>query len=184
MIRITVEMTGLPGAPFYNVLHFSGSDLANATAAAAAAGQFWGNVRGMMVNDIVVSFDGNAFVVDEASGQTINSFAVPTWSFVGDEETERVPDAVQGLITHRSASWVSGRRLTGKIYVPGMTEAAWVDGTIAVNFQNDLQTAYTILRDAGGTTELLVYSRTHNTSAPSTSATIPPQGAILRSRRS
>lgn len=183
MLRVTTEMTGLPGGPFYNVLHFTGTGPSEAAAAAGAAGQFWGNCRLSMVDDITISFDGVVYEVNEADGQIVNAHVVDPYTFVGDEATERVPDVVQGLITHRSAGYINGRRLTGKIYIPGMTESAWVDGLLSGTAQADLQNYYTILRDAGGVTELAIYSRTGGTSAPSSSATVPPTGAILRSRR-
>lgn len=183
MLRTTTVSTGMPGSPYYTVHHWSGGDATAAAGAASALQSGWQELEPLLANDLTVSFDGTVYEVAEATGQIINAFVTSPWSLVGDQTLEIAPPALQGLITHRSAGYVNGRRLVGKVFVPGLTEGAWVDGSLPTSVTDVLVDAGTIWRDGAGGAQMGIYSRTRGVFQESATIDAPARGAILRSRR-
>lgn len=183
MLRTTIVSTGMPGSPYYTVLHWSGGDATAAAGARTAAFEGFTVLEPLIANDLTISFDGTVYEVDEATGQIVNAFSGTGWSIVGDNTAEIAPPATQGLITHKSAQFVAGRRLVGKIFVPGLTEGAWVAGGLPASVTDVLVLAGEAFRDTSAAAELGIYSRTRNVFAPSATIEAPARGAVLRSRR-
>lgn len=183
MLRTTTVSTGMPGGPYYTVQHWSGEDFSAAEAARDASLLGWQTMEGLIANNLTIDFDGIVYVVDEASGQITNALVTSPWQVIGDNTSELAPLAAQGLITHRSAAYVAGRRLVGKVFIPGLTEGAWTEGLLATGATDILEDAGVIWRDGDGVNGMGIYSRTRGTFARSSLIEAPATGAILRSRR-
>lgn len=80
----------------------------------------------------------------------------------------------------------SGRRLRGRIYfVPAFGSAFANNGNVTAAAASIATTAWGTWRDAlqGAGLAPVVYSRTHGIAAAVTGTSVPPRGAVLRSRR-
>lgn len=183
MLRVTLTWSGTPGSPYYTVLHFDGNDATAAGNVRSGMAAAWAPILPRMTDDLVMDWDGTVFVVDETTGQITNAFTGSAVTFDGSSTGEPAPWAVQGLITHKSAAYVAGRRLTGKIFVPGLDEDSWNNGSMNPTTALLLEDVGTNLRDIGAGNGLGVYSRTRQVFEPSSTILAPLTGAVLRSRR-
>lgn len=185
MIRVTTRFIGMTGSPYYNTLYFGGATQGEADAAAAAARQFWGGCA----SGISTLLDGQVLseveFVDPATGQVTGTEATTTTAIEGFAAGEPLPPANQGLCRLLTNTFVNGRRLRGRVFVPGPTEA--MSGGVAptTTYLGYLNTAIGLLQSEGiAAGNAGVYSPTHRVFAPITSGTAWSEGwAVLRSRR-
>ena len=184
MLRVNGVFTGKPGAPYYNQLHFGGSTSLEAVAAANAADDFWNHMANALDTQMTWSSGPEVELVDIATGQVTDSFAITpeTVDFTGTGEV--LPYATQGLLRLRTNTFINGRRVRGRIFIPGVTEFMNTGGTVILATQTLFQDAGNLLlTSASGAGGLVVYSPTHREAAPVASCAPWDQWAVQRSRR-
>lgn len=185
MLRVRTVFTGVTGSPWMNTLNFGGpgqtGNQTDADAAVAATGAFWGAVDAL-INTAVswATLPEVLFLGDD--GVAAASFATTPATGTGAGAAEIMPFATQALIRTLTGVFVGGRQLRGRIFIPGLTEASNQSGSVIAATQTALQTAANTL-NAVVTPPLAVWSKTHATVEPVSSATVWSQFAVLRSRR-
>lgn len=185
MLRVTTVFVGAVGAPYYNQLYFGSATTADAQAAATAARQFWGNASNAMSTLISGTINPEVELVDPSTGQVTDVLNTVTTGISGSATGEPLPPANQGLIRLLTGTFVNGRRLRGRVFVPGPTEtqaSSGVPGSSYLDFcQDAIDALLTSGADAGGAQ---IYSPTHRVAANITSGNTWAGGyAVLRSRR-
>lgn len=185
MLRTTTVWQGGIGAPYYNQLYFAGVTEGEANAAAAAARQFWGGLSNVIAAGETGLVNAEVEVVDPATGQVTATFQTTTTGMTGSASGESLPPANQGLARLLTNSFVNGRRVRGRVFIPSPTEAQALDGapaTAYVSFVNSALADLLSFGEAAG--NLVVYSPTHRISAVVTDTSVWTSAyAVLRSRR-
>lgn len=184
MLRHTGVFDTAPGTPYYNSLYFIGSTAGEAVAAAEAAHDFWSHLGNALRTDMVWRSGTEVDLVDVATGQVTETFAVPSNTVEFSGTLEPLPPANQALIRLRTNAFENGRRIRGRIFVPGVTEAFTQTGVVQPGSLTLLQDAANLLITSGGAAGgLCVYSVTHRMFAQVSSASPWDQFAVQRSRR-
>lgn len=148
--------------------------------------QFFVSLASQIPDDVNVDFDSEVVDLD-ASGTLQAAWPVTPPSQAGGSSTAVYNRASGARIEWGTGQIVAGRRLRGRTYIvpcssalfdtQGLLTSAAV--TALFNAADDL--VQNLNNNAGRS--LQVWSRTHAVEADVTSITIPPDGAILRSRR-
>lgn len=184
MLRYTSTFDTAPGTPYYNTLHFLGSTEGEAGAAAVAAHAFWDHLANALRTDMVWRGGLEVELVDVATGQTTDTFGVPANTVEFSGTLEPLPPANQALIRLRTSVFENGRRLRGRIFVPGVTEGFTTTGKVGAGSLTLLQDAGNLLlTEASGAGGLAVYSVTHRVVAGVDSCSPWDDFAVQRSRR-
>lgn len=183
MLRVRTSFSGPSGTPWLSTFYFSGNDSqSGATDANNAVGAFWSAVDNFMRTGITW---GTLAQVDEltAAGVLVGGYPVtPATGAGGDAATGQLPSAVQALVTWDTGAFVGGRRIKGRTFIPGLTEAQNFSNSLEATFSAALTTAATTL-NALASPELSVWSKTNNAVITVSAAQVSPKWAVLRSRR-
>lgn len=182
LLRVRTTITGGQGTPYYNNLYFDPSGATPATTAKDAATAFWTELVGLCQTGLVGVVSGQVEQIDPGTGQItgiLDGGSDDTVTFAGG--TNPLPWMVQGLVRLRTNHYTAGRELRGRIFIPGMDEAASTAGlptSTAVAIMENAAAALTD-NDAG----VQVYSPTHHDQADVTTTSVWGRWAVLRSRR-
>lgn len=181
LYRVQTVFTGVAGAPYYNTLHFLASAGSASQAAADAAG-FWGVVDAYISSGCTWDLDTDVEVIDDVTGNIQNVVQVTAASGTGGSSADMLPPATQALIRWRTGSFIGGREIRGKTFVPAMTETNSTSGQPVSAMLTGIDNAALALYGSPNS-QLVVYSRKNGQYASVTAASTWAQFAVLRSRR-
>lgn len=178
--EVRVLYTGGPGMPGTNTLFGStnDSDIDDLRDALDDLYGLW--ALNHMATGLTVTIPAEGNKINSATGElsggwTSGSPIVNNGGATG----ERVPLSSQLLVQLKTDSVVSGRRLRGRIFLPGATEPENGAGVPTSDLINTIQAR----AEAVAVGRLCVYSLTHKTFATVTAVSVWNQWAVLRSRR-
>lgn len=181
MLRVTTTMTGVSGAPYYSTQYWDGGDAGVAAAAQVKTRTFWDSIKGLITTGLLIQVEPDVDLVDPTSGNILDVFNSAV-SVVAANGNAPLPKATQGLVRLRTPTFVAGRRLQGRIFIPALANDAQVGGIPSTAFINGVNTALTAL--LSGSPDPVVYSKTHGQFAQVSTASVWGSNfAILRSRR-
>ena len=185
ILRVRTVFVGVTGSPWLSTLWFAGATAsptqAEADAAVAAAGAFWGAVDANMSNLVTWSTEPSVGVIDLSGVQT-GAYTTTPQTGTGASAGSLLPFAVQGLIRTLTGSFVGGRQIRGRIFVPGLTElqtgAGVMDSATITAFNLAISN---LIADVNSS--LVVFSRVNNAVSTVIAGSTWNQLAVLRSRR-
>jgi hypothetical protein len=184
MLEVRTFLTG-PGVVGggLNLTYWGGTTGGEAEAATDAMHTFWDDLNGALTNEVTFALDTVVNVVDPATGDVTGAIGpVTTFDPVqGTDGTHTLPLATQGLIHLRTGTYVAGREVRGRIFVPCFGEDMSEAGAPNAAAIGAMQTAINNL--LGAIVGLKVFSRTHNVELAVISGQVSPKWAVLRSRR-
>jgi hypothetical protein len=183
MLRVRTVFTGVAGTPWYNNLFFTGTDSLSADAAVDAAGDFWEAVDVVISDQVDWATEAEVLVIDESTGQATDAFTVTPIVGTGEAGTDIMPRALQALCRLQTGVFIGGRRLSGRIFIPGTTEGGWTGGVLIPGNVTLITAAATTNLIGHATSQVGVYSRKNGVFFAATSASTWNEGAVLRSRR-
>jgi hypothetical protein len=181
LYRVQTVFTGVAGSPYYNTLYFA-AGFGTATAAVTAAAGFWGTLDGQMADDITWDIPGDVEVIDDATGNIVNVENTTPQNGSGSLTAALLPPSSQGLIRWRTGTFVGGREIRGKTFVPGLTVSASTDGQVSTAMITAMENTATALVGSP-TAQLVVWSKKNGQSATVVSSSAWSEFAVLRSRR-
>lgn len=173
------------GGSGYTVLNFATPTEGPMQAAAEAVSEFFNSIESNFPLGVTITFPEEATV--HANDGTITGFLpiTPPTAAAGTFDADYAAPA-GAHVQWRTSTVVAGRRLLGRTFlVPLLASAFDNDGTLNPAIVTAISAAAnTLLADltAAGNS-LVVWSRTAAAVAPVTSAVVPDQATILRSRR-
>lgn len=177
-------MTGVAGTPWYsNTYHTlvggSGQGVVDAVR------DFWTNLAPSIDNAITVTVEGDTALVDDVSGAITGIDSVVARTLAGSSVANALPPATQGILHTFTGTFVGGRQLRGKIFIPGLvvTVADSIGAPTAALKTALLTQGALLVANTSGPGPLRVWSRTNGISAVVNSVTTPSKFGVLRSRR-
>lgn len=190
-------MTGLPGAPYYSNLYFGlVTTQAEAQACVDDVVAFW-TAQGPSIGvGLLMTVEPEVALLDETNGDLTGVFTTVSAPVGGGAAGDRLPPSDQGLGRLLTSTFVAGRRVRGRIFMPAMMEANSVLGAPIAGYVTSLNTALQNLL-ASVNSLLVVWARPYAgdpTAVPPKPARLgsfaivtgvgaAPYWAVLRSRR-
>lgn len=183
--RVTARWTGIPGAPGYTGLNFSGAlDAVEALAAANLVREFFEDIKAFLPSDARITYDAVARIFD-GSGQLENevSFVAPTPTQGAGTGIYSAPSGA--VITWLTNVYRNGRRFRGRTYIVPLNGNAYQDDGSLSNLALSTITDAAIALSSD-VPQLAVFGgddvRGYAT-APVSAVMVPDKAAVLRSRR-
>ena len=131
----------------------AGGSTADATDCLARFRSFWESAKTVMDPGITVDYDPVCIAVESTTGVLTGAFTgTDPASTVGTATGDVLPHQTQGLVKFSTASVFNGRRLRGRLFVPGPVESAnGATGSPSSAYVTALNTAGALLLAAGAT---------------------------------
>lgn len=185
MLRVRVQWTGVEGAPFLSTFYFAGDSALDAQEAADAVRAFLVAIGTTRRSDLTGQVESEVVRVNPGTGVADAVFPVTSASFIGGgNSTSALPLTTQALLRLRTGTYVGGREIRGRIFLPGYTEEDSTSGKPTATLISTINTnALGTLFSQEPGNELVVWSRTKGQESNVTTATAWTQFASLRSRR-
>lgn len=185
MLRTTTQWDGIPGSPYFTVLHFEGTDAAEASAVHALTVELWDAMANYRTSIMTGQVLPEVEVVDVATGNVTATFAEPTAPVAAGTSGARQPYVVQGLVQARTGVYDAGREIRGRTFLPGTIDASDTDGVPSSAYITAISAIWSTFLTDGTTAGVppVIWSPTKGLSAPVAFYTVWNQWAILRSRR-
>lgn len=183
MIRTRVVFTGVTGTPYYSNLFWVGTTAAEALDASAAHSGFFADIRSNITSGLSWATAGEAAVIDPVTGDLTGVFTVPGTPSVGTATGTPLPLATQAVLRINTAAILGGRRIRGKVFIPGLTTSANSSGTgpTSALVTSIVQAANT--RFSGTSGSVVVWSKKNGVQVPNTGFGVSPTWGTLRSRK-
>lgn len=174
------------GGTGYSVFHCDNAgDVSDAQQFVDAVGDFFTGLQSAMPNDVLINGDAELVNLGE-DGTLAAVFPVTPFPAVTGSGAFNYSRAAGGRIDWSTGAIVGGRRLTGRTYIVPMIAAAFSDnGLLTPAALDQMQTAGDALIAASiaAGIPLKIWSKKNATSVVVSTCSVPPAGAILRSRR-
>lgn len=188
MYRVRTIFTAPQGSPWYSNLYFAGAEIGgDPQSEIDAVEDFWNGFGGSLDNSVTVLVEGDVAVVDDFTGNLLSVSSatprVPVFSATGAP----LPRSQQALCRWATQTYIGGRRLRGRTFVPGVMTANMTEGRP----DPSVVAAYGVVGQAlvtDSATQLVVWHRpddsgSNGSSHLVTDASFWSEYAVLRSRR-
>lgn len=125
MLRVRVVWTGLPGLPGLSTYYFTGPETGpDAVQVKTAVADAIDAVKAHLVNDITATVQGTVDVINPANGELTSALSTADSVIIGTNVADPLPSTTQLLIQLPTTGIVAGRRVRGRSFIPGLSEAA------------------------------------------------------------
>jgi len=182
MFRVRTSFAGGSGGTGLNTFYFDATGPLTAQDAATAARNFWNTVRANMSNNLTITPDLAVYTLDETDGHPTAVTTVTGAAMSGQATADEEPWATQGLVEWRTGNFLPGREIRGRTFIPGICSGDSSGGAPTSGIQSAFASAAAaLISDANSA--LVVWSRKNGYWATTTTATVWPKWAVLRSRR-
>lgn len=182
MLRVQTVFTGVTGSPYYNRVYFDGFTMGDAAACHARVAGFWDAIKGYIAGGVQIAIEGDVEVVDVSNGQVTAVHNVTPATYNSSASGQALPWATQGLLRLRTGSWVNGREVRGRIFIPSPAELHSDSNGPVAGYRNAVQSAVNSILQPGSNA-LIIWSPTHGLIRPVQSWQVWTEWAVLRSRR-
>lgn len=183
MYRCTTTVTGVAGSPYYMTGYFLES--AGTAEAASDAWFAFCTAGGSTFKPLGSTWrkDSEVPIINSTNDSLVGSVPVTPEDLVGSNTDAILPPATQLLVRWRTASFIAGRRITGRTFYPLRFESE--NTPLGVPDQ-------TTINGIGGNAQDLIddeassfgiYSRKNGTFVSATTASVATAWSVLRSRR-
>lgn len=186
MWRIRTLITGATGGPWLNTTCWDDSLGNRVEDASNNVYEFWNALRFRMVTGLTIQVDPTVDVIDTSTGHITSQVNSPVSPISTGSTTDPLPWATQAEIYLPTAVFVAGRKVAGKLYVPGLCHSSLDSGVLSSAAQTDIQNAINAVYDGGtglSTPHMRIWSRKHLADYDVSAPVVRQQFAVLRSRR-
>lgn len=182
LYRVRTEISQNPGNPMLGTHYFGTS--ADPSDSMSFVADFWGDLASIVKSDVRFAVSPEIDTINADNGELVASLsATPVDPVPGSSTSEPLPPATQALMQLHTGVILGGRKIVGRIFVPGMTESSSDTGVPDTGVHEAVQTAAQNLIDASGST-WCVWSRKNKAGVVISSATCWDLWAVQRKRRS
>jgi len=183
LVRVRTIFTGVAGTPWYSNLYFMGAGVAiNVANCHAQVAAFWNAYKPNVTTAVSYTVEGDVPTIDDATGNITGVTSVTPVTAACTGVGDSLPYQTQGLIRLYTNTFISGRRLRGRVFLVAPLESLSTTALPTAAYVSSMNAAATTMKGAPGA-QLAVYSRTHHTSAAVQTVSTWSQWAVQRSRR-
>lgn len=182
LFRNRVFFTGGTGGQQVSTMYFDHEGVGTAQHASDAHGDFFSSMKTKISSSYTITVDTEVLTVNSTTGEITAATTVSPRTFAGEDAGDPLPWQTQGLVKWPTGVFVAGRRLTGRVFIPGPTESSNTNGVPNAGYLTAIQDAGESLLGALDAS-LFVYSPTHHAAHIAIGASAMPRWASLRSRR-
>lgn len=188
--RFRVVSSGLAGGPYLTTLNVGPADEVQASVIAPIIREFLVDLSAQVSANLVFNLDPAAQVVDAATGDIISESEVSMAQVNGTKTQAAEWTAKQGILYYKTGVFVLGKRLAGRIFVPGVVADAG-EQTPVTGYTSVVTGAfadYRLALEALNVAPVCVRRPNTASSAAGAAATVTTHGTrpywgVLRSRR-
>jgi hypothetical protein len=182
--KVDIVWSGLPGLPGFSQLYFE-HQAGNATSIASAVKTFLTAIAGGSWTGLTAQIQPEQTIIDVTTGEPVSLEAATPQAAVNFTATGTpLPFQTQVLLRLATSQYNAGRRLRGRLYIPGAMVGMDTNGDLGPSWVTMYNSAAAALLTASNTNgKWAVYSRTHHAWASIDSATVWNQFAVQRRRR-
>lgn len=120
IVRVRTAWTGLVQGGGLSTHYFGSSEGATADDYMTLVQDFWSTCAPQITNECSFRVLGEMDVIDEATGELVDSLSTIDGATTGGTSTEdNQPPATQTLLRLRTGAVVAGRRVQGRLFIPG-----------------------------------------------------------------
>lgn len=196
ILRSAAQITGvsMPSTGFSSLWWAPGTvggSTADATDILAVFRAFWNAGKSHIDDGLTITFDPICIAVEASTGVLTGAFTgTQPLDVVGTNANDQLPAQTQGLVRLSTASVVGGRRVRGRIFLPGPCETGNTSGGVPTStYVSDWNTAAALLLAGGSTASDVVIWHRPQGGAGGASPVVTGVGtastwSVLRSRRS
>lgn len=182
MWRVRTTISGLQGGPYLNTMYYNVVGGLTAANAHACTATFWNAIKGSIVAGASIVIEGEVASIDILTGNVTSITPVTPTTVASTSGGDALPWVSQGLIRLRTGTYVNGREVRGRWFIPGAVETNNDVGRPNSTYVTLLNNAVAaVIADA--TTDLMVYSKKNRDAVPVVSGSAWGEWASLRSRR-
>lgn len=184
MRRVRTVWSGVAGSPYYTNMYFTFVQ-DQAVAAGTAVDLFWDALKAGIDTGVTARVEAEQAIVDDATGDTVDTeTSGVAFETFGEDPGDPMPGFTQGLVRWQTATFVGGRRIKGRTFIPAVTEGSNQNGVPVAGYVDRFPDAIGDLIDSSSSFgPLRIFSRTNLTSAVVISGSLAPSWSVLRSRR-
>lgn len=182
--KVDVVWAGLPGAPFFTQFMFE-HQAGQATPTAVAVRAFLQTFFAQLATGLTAQVQPEQTVIDVVTGhptalETASPQSVVTYSQTGTP----LPWTSQLVLRLATSQYNAGRRLRGRLFIPGAMMGMDNNGGVASATQTMVNgAAQTLITSSSSSGKWAVWSRRHLSWASVDAGTCWDQFGVLRSRR-
>lgn len=189
MLRVRVEWTG-PSSPLLSTHYFlpTSESTVTATTCFTAVATLWNTLRAMIADQFGYVVQQQVDQLD-LLGNLLGSFTATNAATANGQDTaDELPFQTQGLIRWNTNAFVNGRRLIGRTFIPGPTEAHSSSGAPLTDYITNMNSAAATFV-ATTAANPVVWQDKHDATPPSGTTGVMTGGVgqgswkVLRSRR-
>lgn len=175
--------TGVAGSPYYTTIRQIDSGPTTPQAFADAWEDFLVGLQGVTDNGLVAVVENDVRQIDSTTGETTGVITISGATVAMTAAGDALPPQTQLLCRLLTPTFVGGRRIRGRIFIPGQLElfnsvVGQPDAGLRTGVEDNLEDFITAVSN-----DLVVYSRTHHAFSAVNSVSVWNQWAVLRSRR-
>lgn len=188
--RVRTVITGLDGGPYLSTHIFSASLVSDPVNAGSAVDAFWTAIRTRIYSTAAMNVENEIETFDVESGAILGTGLYTGATTTGANTNPASWTAKQGVLKLRTNIYRNGRRIQGRLFIPGVTRDAGDQHPIS-GYKNDITAAAINLRDdsTGDGVPWSVWSRPSSPDAsdgrlaPVYIPSVNDEWGVLRSRR-
>ena len=185
ILRVRTVFVGVTGSPWLSTFYFlpagENGTQTEADDAVAKVGAFWTDLRPQFSSLVTFATDPSVAYLSLA-GQQTGAFSTTPVTAIGQGSGDPLPYATQGLMRLFTPSFINGRQVRGRAFIPGGVESASTGAVPVAGYLTAVNTAGTALL-GGAAPQLAVWSRKNAAASAVASVSTWSQWAVLRSRR-
>jgi hypothetical protein len=182
--KVDVLWTGLAGAPYFTQFFFGHEpSQASATATALRTCLFGFNARCM--TPMIAAISPEQTVIDTATGKpTATEIATAVTDVAFSGTGTPLPTVDQVVMRLKTSQFNLGRRLQGRIFVPGLNTAANSGGRLDSVYKSSFDASFGgLIANTATSGKWAIWSRKYKGWASIDSATAWSEFGVMRSRR-
>jgi len=180
--RVRTALAGGSGSAQVSTMFFSSAGGETAQDAATAVSKLWLDLSNEIYIGYTMAPETDVFTIDPVTGEPTGIVSVTATARTGGDSTDPLPWMTQGLIRWTTGTFIAGRQVRGRTFIPGATEAWNTGGVPNTTYKTQLTTALTTFLTTVGVTPV-IYSRHNHSAWPVINGSVWTKWAELRTRR-
>lgn len=182
LYRVRTQLAGGSGASQVSTMFFSSAGSETAQDAATAVRTFWSGLADYISSAYTASVESDVFLIDQVTGEPTGIESVTVTPVACTQSSDALPWATQGLVRWTTGTFINGRQVRGRTFIPGPCESTNTAGVPTALYLSTVQSVAATFLSTTGVTPV-IYSRKNHSGWPVLGRSTWNKWAELRSRR-